>query len=192
MATSSQTERAGPSMTTDVGHRPRRRTRGSVGMRGVLATLAMVALALVATAVPAHAGQSDHLNRLFSGPFAGIGVVGSDPDCPFFHVTHYENYGEGRPPPASGTTEMVACVDIRTVPWSGTGTFTITTRTGATLFGTVLESAAFPAGAFENTFGVTGGTRQFRHVRGTIVVTGFVDRTVGTITGTHTASLRKV
>ena len=178
-------------MTTNATLRRRLRTPGNLGMRGVLATLAMVALAVVVSAVPAQADQSDHLNSLFSGPFSGIGVLGSDPACPFVHVTHYEAYGAGRPPPASGTTELVACVDVRTVPWSGRGTFTVTTRTGATLFGTVLESSAYPAGAFENTLGVTGGTRQFRNVRGTIVVTGVVDRTVGSIAGTYTASLRK-
>jgi hypothetical protein len=188
MATRNQTEGAGPSMTTDVRHRPRR--RASVGLRRVVALLALVALAVIVTAVPAQAGQSTHLNGLISGPFSGTAALGNDPDCPFGFVSHKDTYGNGGPPPASGTVEVVKCADVRKVPWSETGTFTITTGTGATLFGTMVGTS-YPAGGFQHTYTVTGGTRQFRHVRGTISATGVVDRSVGTYSGTYTASLRK-
>ena len=177
-------------MTTDVGHRVRPRTPGVVGVWRGLATSAMVAMAVVATAVPVHADQNTHLHGLISGPFSGTAALGNDPDCPFVYVSHEDTYGNGMPPPASGTVEVVKCADVRTVPWSETGTFTITTGTGATLFGTMVGSS-YPAGGFQHTYTVTGGTRQFTHVRGTIAATGVVDRSVGTYSGIYTASLRK-
>jgi hypothetical protein len=155
--------------------------------------MATVALGTVIAAAPAEApGASDHLNELFSGPFVGIGIVDSDPDCRFIHVTQPYTYGAGRPPPASGTVDVEVCVDTRTFPFSVTGSFIFTSRTGATLFGTLVGTAD-PGVGFENTYAVTGGTRQFRRVRGTIEATAVVDLSVvpQTISGTYTASLRR-
>jgi hypothetical protein len=135
------------------------------------ATLVFIA-AVCMSAAPAGA-MSLPPNSYVSGAFSGTALLNSAPDCSGQHVNHEWVYGARKPPPFSGTVAIDSCVDTSgPQPWAISATFVFTARNGARLSGT-LEGVvrSIPNGfAFDDVFTVTGGTRQFTHVTGTIDV----------------------
>jgi hypothetical protein len=112
-------------------------------------------------------------NRFVTGAFSGTALLNSAPDCSGQHVNHEWVYGARQLPPFSGTVAIDSCVDTSGLqPWAIAATFVFTARNGARLSGT-LEGLvrSIPNGfAFDDVFTVTGGTRQFTRVTGTIDV----------------------
>jgi len=112
-------------------------------------------------------------NSYVSGAFSGTAQLNSAPDCSGQHVNHEWVYGVRKLPPFSGTVAIDSCVDTSGLqPWAISATFVFTARNGARLSGT-LEGLvrSIPNGfAFDDVFTVTGGTRQFTRVTGTIDV----------------------
>jgi hypothetical protein len=138
-----------------------------------LAAAALVVMAVVCMgAAPARA-MSRPPNSFVSGAFSGTAVLNSAPDCSGQHVNHEWVYGASERPPFSGTVAIDSCVDTSGLqPWTISATFVFTARNGARLSGT-LEGLvrSIPNGyAFDDVFTVTGGTRQFTRVTGTIDV----------------------
>jgi hypothetical protein len=140
--------------------------------------VAVVCLALswlvIAMAVPSGGAQAVDVNSLVDGPFTGSGTVEPDPSCD--HVTNgmltlqdYV-YGEGKPDPQAGTVHIEACVEVLTTPFPVEGTFTLESRNGSTLTGTV--SGTTTGDTFQSTFTVQSGTRDFEGVSGTISAEG--------------------
>jgi hypothetical protein len=164
-------------------------------VRVLLAATSIMVAAVIGLAGPVHAaGRGDlALNRLIDGSFTGSGTIDfSNPACDGIYSEQDYTYGAGRTPNRSGTVHAVGCVDTSTLPWTVSSTFTITSRTGATLSGTIVGTAT--SSSFSNTYTVTGGTRQFRNVSGTILATatfslggpGLTD-----IEGTYVAQLHR-
>ncbi len=155
--------------------------------------LAVSAVSLVTLDGPAVAerGSDRPLNRVVDGPITGAGIFDfSTPGCDA-HSTHRFVFGAGRPPSRSGTMDAEFCVSFADFPLlRGTGTFVLTTHTGATLSGTQVSTNLLPN--FTVTYTVTGGTRQFKHVGGTFVhegletVSGMSLSNVGTLSGSLT------
>ena len=138
-----------------------------------LAAAALVVIAVVCMgAAPARA-MSLPPNSYASGAFSGTALLNSAPDCSGQHVNHEWVYGARELPPFSGTVAIDSCVDTSGLqPWAISATFVFTARNGARLSGT-LEGLvrSIPNGfAFDDVFTVTGGTRQFTRVTGTIDV----------------------
>ena len=138
-----------------------------------LAAAALVVIAVVCMgAAPARAMILPP-NSYVSGAFSGTALLNSAPDCSGQHVNHEWVYGARELPPFSGTVAIDSCVDTRGLqPWAISATFVFTARNGARLSGT-LEGLvrSIPNGfAFDDVFTVTGGTRQFTRVTGTIDV----------------------
>jgi hypothetical protein len=138
-----------------------------------LAATALFVIAVVCMgAAPARA-MSLPPNSYVSGAFSGTAQLNSAPDCSGQHVNHEWVYGARKLPPFSGTVAIDSCVDTSGLqPWAISATFVFTARNGARLSGT-LEGLvrSIPNGfAFDDVFTVTGGTRQFTRVTGTIDV----------------------
>jgi hypothetical protein len=139
---------------------------------GVAAAALVFIPAVCMSAAPAGA-MSLPPNSYVSGAFSGTALLNSAPDCSGQHVNHEWVYGARKPPPFSGTVAIDSCVDTSgPQPWAISATFVFTARNGARLSGT-LEGVvrSIPNGfAFDDVFTVTGGTRQFTRVTGTIDV----------------------
>jgi hypothetical protein len=138
-----------------------------------LPAAALVVIAVVCMgAAPARA-MSLPPNSFVSGAFSGTALLNSAPDCSGQHVNHEWVYGARKLPPFSATVAIDSCVDTSGLqPWAISATFVFTARNGARLSGT-LEGLvrSIPNGfAFDDVFTVTGGTRQFTRVTGTIDV----------------------
>ena len=158
--------------------------------------LVAVALALIAvvcmSAVPATA-LGPPPDSYVSGAFSGIAVLNTAPDCSGQHVNHEWVYGARKPPPFSGMVAIDSCVDTSgQQPWPISASFVFTARNGATLSGTLegLVRSTANGFAFNDVFTVTGGTRQFTRVRGTIDVVAIATAgPVLAIAGTFTPHL---
>jgi len=142
---------------------------------------------------PAHA-MSLPPNSFVSGAFSGTALLNSAPDCSGQHVNHEWVYGAGKPPPFSGTVAIDSCVDTSgPQPWAISARFVFTARNGARLSGTLRGLVrSIPTGfAFDDVFTVTGGTRQFAPVTGTIDVsaTATAGPPVLAVAGTFTPHL---
>ncbi len=138
----------------------------------------------VSSAEARNAGAAP--NHFISGAFVDNAVAGSSEPCADgFPSTHVVTYGEGNAPPASGTSVVSICSHGG---FYGvvTGTFVTTANNGATLVGTV-SGTADPSG-FSGSLTVTGGTKQFSNVTGTIDYVG-VPAGPATFTGTLTPHL---
>ena len=158
--------------------------------------LASVALVLIAvaciSAAPATA-LSPPPNSFVSGAFSGVAVLNTAPGCSGQHVNHEWVYGARKPPPLSGAVAIDSCVDTSgPQPWPISAIFVITARNGATLSGTLegLVRSTTNGYAFNDVFTVTGGTRQFTRVTGTIdVIATATAGPVLAIAGTFTPHL---
>jgi hypothetical protein len=138
-----------------------------------LAFVALVLVAAVCISVAPATARSLPPNRYVSGPFSGTAVLNSAPGCAGQHVNHQWAYGAWKLPPFSGTVAIDSCVDTSGLqPWPIRARFIFTARNGATLSGTLegLVSTTPTGFVFDDVFTVTGGTRQFTRVRGTIDV----------------------
>jgi hypothetical protein len=167
--------------------------KATVMRRIHLASVALVLIAVVCMSAAPATALSLPPNSYVSGPFSGTAVLNFVPGCSGQHVNHEWIYGARKLPPFSGTVAIDSCVDTSALqPWPISATFVFTARNGATLSGT-LEGfvRSIPNGfAFHDVFTVTGGTRQFTRVTGTIdVIATATAGPVLTIAGTFTPHL---
>ena len=157
---------------------------GGCVMRRVFGCLVIFVALSIGLAAPASAEPSQSLNREVGGTFRGPAPFEFGGDgCDFVLQTIDASFHTSRSRFA-GSLFIEGCVDTAAVPGGfayESGTFTLTTRTGAILTGTV-SGEVFP---LDLTLTVTDGTRRFRHVSGTIAVEGTLnpDNTTGTLTG---------
>ena len=138
-------------------------------------------------------GES-YLNRLVDGPFTGSGTGDLDhPGCDGDFVTHDYVYGAAESLAQSGTVHVEACVVFGPLPFPVSGTFELTSGTGATLRGTVDGTATFETTftSVRVVYRVTSGTREFRYATGTIDVdaTAVGSPTVMSLDGNFVGSL---
>jgi len=166
--------------------------------RAVFPILVVLAL-VIGMPAGAHAASNDALNRSVSGTVAGTVTRGFAPDC--FIVTFTFDLTVTTAKPHNGSLTVDECIvflscgppgpDCVFVRF-GVGTFTFTLPSGAALTGTAQDSEE--GNDVEIAMTVTSGTRSFKHVTGTLDLTG----TFGTITndtiaftGTLTSNLAK-
>jgi hypothetical protein len=152
-------------------------------MRRFAGLAVVVFTALVGAGAPAAAGPATALNREVTGTFTGTAAFefGSH-GCDFVFQTFDVTFQPA--PTGSGTLHIEGCVNVAPVVGSfafESGSFTLTSRTGATLIGTV-SGGVFP---LDLTLTSTEGTRSFRQATGTIAVDGSwsVDAASGSLTG---------
>ena len=157
------------------------------------ASVALVLIAVVCINAAPATGLSVPPDSYVSGAFSGVAVLNTAPDCSGQHVNHEWVYGARKPPPFSGMVAIDSCVDTSgQQPWPISARFVLTARNGATLSGTLegLVTSTANGFAFNDVFTVTGGTRQFTRVTGTIdVIATATAGPVLTIAGTFTPHL---
>ena len=161
--------------------------------RNHLASVALAFIAVVCMSAAPDTARSLPPDRYVSGAFSGVAVLNTAPDCSGQHVNHEWVYGARKPPPFSGAVAIDSCVDTSgQQPWPISAAFVFTARNGATLSGTLegLVRSTTTGFAFNDVFTVTGGTRQFTRVTGTIdVIATATAGPVLTIAGTFTPHL---
>ncbi len=163
--------------------------------RQLLVVLAVVTTGLVAGALPAAASNAGVLNREVTGPFSGTQSFSfTDGKCSLIHQVFDGSYqADG----GSGAFHIDTCVTVGGTlpfPFQYSGTFSLTTPHDATLTGTATgsTSGATPNASLDLTLMLHQGTRVFRHVTGTIVLSGVWNGTFsGPISGTLTGELQK-
>ena len=157
-------------------------------MRRLAALLVVVLTAWVGAAAPSAAEPGQSLNREVTGSFTGTSSFDfSAGGCAFVFEAYDLTFQTGRGRP--GTLHIEGCVNSAPVVGSfafESGTFTLTSRTGATLTGTV-SGGVFP---IDLTLTVTEGTKRFRRATGTIAVDG-TGGPSGPVSGTLTGSLQR-
>ncbi len=168
-----------------------------LGLMALISTAACLALA-----TPVAAQPDASLNREVTGPFTGTesfdfetGGCSLPPDTSPTHFVFDAMYQPDRP--GSGSFHIDACAaEVFPRLFELEGSFHVTTRTGATLTGTVV-------GDFQEDVGLAGlhfmltataGTRRFQHVIGTITLNGvwtFSQPPGNAISGTLSGSLQR-
>ena len=145
--------------------------------------VAFVVLAVASVGSPAQAaGSVDPLNAQVSGAYSGRqNFAFGEAGCSFVHQTFSGDYDASRGP--GGSLSIDSCVSFGSGSlFDVRGTFTLTTSSGAVLSGTVEGSTdgGVPA-SLDLVLTVTSGTRQFRAVSGTIVLSGSFTNDVGVL-----------
>jgi hypothetical protein len=157
------------------------------------ASAALVLIAVVCMSATPATAISLPPNSYVSGPFSGTAVLNSALGCSGQHVNHEWVYGARKLPPFAGTVAIDSCVNTSgPQPWPISAAFVFTAGNGATLSGTLVGLVrSIPTGfEFHDVFTVTGGTRQFTRVTGTIdVIATAAAGPVLTIAGTFTPHL---
>jgi hypothetical protein len=151
-------------------------------MRRLFVVLATVTIGLVAVAVPASAEPNTaRLNHEVSGPYTGIQTFDfSTAHCSFVHQVFDGSYKADR---GRATFHIDACVTIGGAGFGYVGTFTLTTPHRAVLTGSVTgtTNAATPTASLSLTLTLDHGTREFKHVTGTIVLSGVWSNDAGVL-----------
>jgi hypothetical protein len=173
-------------------------------MRRLALVLVVATAGVLAFGAPVAAAPDAGLNREVTGPFSGTESIDNTRSCfipnfpPGAPQTFEATYQPDRP--GSGSVHIDVCVapDVPSVSVAN-GTFTLTSRTGATLTGTVgglinfLGQFGPPIDRLDFTLTVTEGTRRFQHATGSITLTGFTSAVPpgNAISGTLTGSLQR-
>jgi hypothetical protein len=167
-------------------------------MRRLFVFLAIATIGVVAVAVPASAEPNTrHLNREVSGPYTGTQTFDfTTARCSFVHQLFDGSYKADR---GQGAFHIDTCVTIGGPGFGYAGTFTLTTPHRAVLTGTVIgtTNASTPTASLNLTLTYAHGTREFKRVTGTIVLTGVWSNDAGVLghgptSGTLTGKLQRV
>src|SRR5262249_7159813 len=149
-------------------------------MRRLTIVLLVVAAGCLALASPLAAQSPDaNLNREVTGPLSR--TESFFPGGSFLRQVFDATHQPGAPRPRVPPHDL--CVRFTgTNVFPVDGTFQLTTRTGATLTGTVAGTATVPTMgevvALDFTLTVTGGTRQFTSANGSIALDGIWRSTI--------------
>ncbi len=149
----------------------------ATGLAGLGGSAGAAAGAAVATG-----GAQKSLNPQLRGPFTGTTTFTFTQPCDFAHQIFDATYvakGYRR----AGFFHLDGCAELTSPDFTINGSFTLTTPTKAQVTGTmagsfppVVNSAPCTAGTFASamdfTLTMTGGTKTFRHAKGTIHLTG--------------------
>jgi hypothetical protein len=166
-------------------------------MRRLTVVLIVVAAGALTLIGPVAAQPDANLNREVTGPFSG--TVSDDGTAGCFGQIYDVTYQPDKQ--GSGSVHLDVCVEPGDAPSVSivAGTFELTSRTGATLTGTVGGAILFlgqfdePITLYDFTLTVTEGTGRFKHVAGTIALDG-QNSTIpsgNAIAGTLTGSLQR-
>jgi hypothetical protein len=164
-------------------------------VRRIVAVITVVTAVVFATDVAVSAAPSTaNLNREVSGRYSGrqtfdFGTGG----CSFVHQIFD---GSFQVDTRSGTFHLDVCVSTGSPSFPMTGTFTVTAPNGAVLSGPAngATDAQTPTASLDVTLTVEHATKNFKHARGTIELTGTWSNEVfgsGPTNGTLTGHLHR-
>ena len=164
-------------------------------MRRLAPALLVATLGYLVFAPPVAAEPDASLNREVTGPFTGTTSFGAGQGCSFVRGVFDGTYQPGAQ--KAGSFHVDICLrfmDTNVFPVNGT--FQLTTRTGATLAGTVTGAMTITGGGgtigdLDFTLTVTEGTRQFSHATGAIAMDGTFGLSNNVISGALTGALQR-
>ena len=143
-------------------------------MRRVGVVVLVATVGYFALAAPVAAQPDANLNREVTGAFTGTQSFEFGGGCSFVHQVYDATYQPARP--GLGSVHVDVCVEPGGGDFVVDGTFQLTTRTGATVTGTVAGTVTPDEGGFtadlDFTLTVAQGTRQFQHATGTVTLDG--------------------
>ena len=143
-------------------------------MRRLMAALSAVVVALAVIAIPASAASNRSLNEQVSGAFSGsFGSVLNTPPCSVVNFRLDVTYTTAQG--GTGSVHIAGCSNGGNLGGLFLqGSFTLLSPNGARLTGTCTGALPFAQSTVSFTLSPNGGTREFSHAAGTVLIDGTI------------------